>query len=206
MIITIGREFGSGGRELGKRLAEALGIAYYDKEIVTEVSKNTDSAYEYVQNIIDKRPIVYYPISIGHSFEDYNSYIATQHYAIQSEQENVIKDLASKADCVIVGRCADYILRDLNPFRIFVYADMEVKIQRCIEKGEVDTSLNERKIKKQIKQIDRQRAEYYEFYTGLSWGDKANYDLMINTTHQQIKEIALGLAETIRQANARLGK
>lgn len=201
MIITIGREFGSGGRELGKRLAEALGIAYYDKEIVSEVANKTSLAYEYVQNIIEKRPIVYYPISIGHSFEDYNSYIANQHYSVQSEQEKVIKELAEKSDCVIVGRCADFILKDVKPFKIFVYANMEAKINRCKEKGEVDASLNDRKISKQIKQIDRQRAEYYEFYTGLRWGEKENYDLMINTTNQSIKEIALGLAETIKQAN-----
>ena len=199
MIITIGREFGSGGRELGKRLAEALGIAYYDKEIVSEVAKKTDLAYEYVQNIIEKRPIVYYPISIGHSFDDYTSYVAGQHSSVQAEQERVIKELAEKTDCVIVGRCADYILRDLNPYKIFVYANMDVKVKRCVEKGEVDTSLNDRKIRKSIKLIDKQRAEYYEFFTGNKWGDKANYDLMINTSNQSIKEIALGLAEIIKQ-------
>lgn len=203
MIITIGREFGSGGRELGKRLAEALGIAYYDKEIVSEVAKKTDLAYEYVQNIIEKRPIVYYPISIGHSFEDYTSYIAGQHSSVQAEQERVIKELAEKADCVIVGRCADYILRDLNPYKIFVYANMDVKVKRCVDKGEVDTSLNDRKIRKTIKLIDKQRAEYYEFFTGSKWGDKANYDLMINTSNQSIKEIALGLAEIIKQNDKR---
>ena len=203
MIITIGREFGSGGRELGKRLAEALGIAYYDKEIVSEVAKKTDLAYEYVQNIIEKRPIVYYPISIGHSFEDYTSYIAGQHSSVQAEQERVIKELAEKADCVIVGRCADYILRDLKPYKIFVYANMDVKVKRCVDKGEVDTSLNDRKIRKTIKLIDKQRAEYYEFFTGSKWGDKANYDLMINTSNQSIKEIALGLAEIIKQNDKR---
>ena len=200
MIITIGREFGSGGRELGKRLAEALGIAYFDKEIVAEVAKNTSLAYDYVQNIIEQRPIVYYPISIGHSFEDYNNYIAREYYSVHSEQDKVIKEIAAKSDCVIVGRCADYILKDLHPYRIFVYSDMESKIKRCKEKGEVDASLTEKKIIKAIKQIDRQRGEYYEFYTGLRWGDKENYDLMINTSNASIKEIALGLAEVIRQA------
>ena len=77
---------------------------------------------------------------------------------------------------------------------------MESKIKRCKEKGEVDASLTEKKIIKAIKQIDRQRGEYYEFYTGLRWGDKENYDLMINTSNASIKEVALGLAEVIRQA------
>lgn len=198
MIITIGREFGSGGREFGKRLAEALGIAYYDKEIVGEVAKNTSLAYDYVQNIVEKRPIIYYPISVGHSFDDYSSYVATQHYSVQAEQEKVIKELAVKTDCVIVGRCADYILRDEKPFRIFIYSDIESKIKRCKEKNEVDTNLSDKKIAKQIKQIDRQRGEYYEFFTGQRWGEKENYDVMINTSGKQIKELALGLAKFIK--------
>ena len=189
MIITIGREFGSGGREFGKRLAEALGVAYYDKEIVNEVAKNTSLAYDYVQNILEKRPIVYYPISVGHSFDDFSSYVANQHYTVQSEQEKVIKELASKSDCVIVGRCADYILRDLKPFRIFIYADMETKIKRCKEKNEVDVTLNDKKITRQIKAIDHQREAYYEYFTGLRWGDKENYDVMINTSGKEIKEV-----------------
>ena len=198
MIITIGREFGSGGRELGKRLAEDLGIAYYDKEIVSEVAKNTSLAYEYVQNIIERRPIIYYPISIGHSFEDYNGYIANQHYSIHAEQEKVIKELASKSDCVIVGRCADYILDDLHPFRIFVYSDMPTKIKRCVEKGEVDKNLSEKKLIKAIKDVDRQRADYYNFFTGRKWGDKDNYDLMVNTSNNSIKEIESGIIAMVK--------
>ena len=130
-IITIGREFGSGGRELGKRIAEALNIAYYDKEILTEIARKTELAYDYVQKIIEKKPIAYYPITIGNSFS--NTYYSSHEIntSIYTEQCNVIRELAKKSDCVIVGRCADYILSDLNPFRIFVYSDMPSKIKRC---------------------------------------------------------------------------
>ena len=96
MIITIGREFGSGGRELGKRIADCLGIAYYDKEIVMEVAKKTDLAYEYVHNIIEKTPHNYYPITVGNSFNYYSNDMAKTIGTIHLEQDNVIKELADK--------------------------------------------------------------------------------------------------------------
>lgn len=188
-IITIGREFGSGGRELGKRIAEELNIAYYDKEIMQEISKKTSLAEEYLNQIIEKKPITYYPITVGHTFGTYDNNIVRTQASIYAEQSNVIKELAEKSDCVIVGRCADYILKDQNPFRIFVYSNIDSKIRRCKEKGEVDNSLNDKKLSKVIKNIDKQRAKYYEFYTGQVWGDKNNYDICINTSNKTIKEI-----------------
>ena len=188
VIITIGREFGSGGRELGKRIAEALGIAYYDKEILAEIAKKTELAYDYVQQIIEKKPIVYYPITIGNSLSgpygvtDINS-------QIYAEQCNVIKELADKSSCVIVGRCADYILADQHPFRIFVYSDIESKIKRCREKGELDADLTDKKLAKKIKKIDKHRGEYYRFFTSNEWGNKENYDVCINTSNKSIKEV-----------------
>lgn len=188
-IITIGREFGSGGRELGKRIAEELNIAYYDKEIMQEISKKTSLAEEYLNQIIEKKPITYYPITVGHTFGTYDNNIVRTQASIYAQQSNVIKELAAKSDCVIVGRCADYILKDQNPFRIFVYSNIDSKIKRCKEKGEVNDSLNDKKLSKVIKNIDKQRAKYYEFYTGQVWGDKNNYDICINTSNKTIKEI-----------------
>lgn len=188
-IITIGREFGSGGRELGKRIAEKLGIAYYDKEILTEISKKTSLAEEYITQIVERKPTIHYPITIANSFGIYDSDLNKTQNKIFAEQNNVIKDLANQSDCVIVGRCADYILKDLNPFRIFVYSDMDSKIKRCIEKGEVGSHLNNRQIKRHIKKIDKHRKDYYEFYTGLKWGDKENYDILINTSNKRIKDV-----------------
>lgn len=188
-IITIGREFGSGGRELGKRIAEALGIAYYDKEIINEIAKKTDLAYEYVHQIIEKKPIIYYPITIGNTLNTYSHTVNTISAQVYAEQKNVIKELASKSSCVIVGRCADYILKDMNPYRIFVYADMESRMKRCRDKGEVDEKLSDKKLKKMIKGVDKQRKQYYEFYTASDWGNKLNYDICVNTSGKSIKEI-----------------
>lgn len=187
-IITIGREFGSGGRELGKRIAEELGIAYYDKEIIEEVAKKTDLATDYVQQIIEHKPIVYYPITIGNTIASFDG-VYHSNTTIYAEQNKVLKELVEKSDCVIVGRCADYILRNYNPYRIFVYSDMDSKIKRCIEKGELDGTTDVKKLKKEIKAVDRNRKKYYEFYTSQKWGDIRNYDICINTSNKSIKEV-----------------
>lgn len=195
-IITIGREFGSGGRELGRRLAEKLQIAYYDQEIITEISKRTELSEQYVQQVVEHHPIPSFPIHIGRSFHyPAMNPVMQQQQSIYMEQSRMIRELAEKSDCVIVGRCADYILSELQPFRIFVYADMDSKIRRCMEKGNEQELLTERELKKYIVNIDRNRAKYYDFYTNQKWGDKLNYDLCINTTGIQIKEMVSVIAK-----------
>ncbi len=187
-IITIAREFGSGGRELGKRIAEELGIAYYDKEIITEVTKKTKLAEEYVQQIIEQKPFVYYPINIANTFDDSYSSINNINERIYIEQSNVIKELAEQSSCVIVGRCADYILKDKKPFRIYVYSDMDSKVKRCKEKREFEEEISDKKLAKMIKKIDKKRKQYYEFYTSQGWGEPLNYDICINTSGKSVKE------------------
>lgn len=193
-IITVGREFGSGGRELGRRLAELLGIQYYDKEIITEIAANTSLSEEYVRNVVERKPTALYPITIGKSFAYVGEYSLIQQQSVLKAQNDIINDLADKSDCVIVGRCADYILRDKKPLRIFVYANLESRIKRCVSRAESGENLSEKDIKKQIKEIDKNRAKYYEFYTGNVWGAKENYDLCINTTDANIKEVVAGIA------------
>jgi len=196
-IITIGREFGSGGRELGRRLAEELHIEYYDKELLTEIAKHTSLAEEYIQNVVERQPHSLMPITIGRSFAYGEDYVLKQVQAVYRAQSEIIRDLADKSDCVIIGRCADYILREQNPFRIFVYADMNSRVRRCMERrteGEIQT---EKQMKKQIRVMDKNRARYYEFYTGLKWGDKSNYDLCINTSDTVIKEIVPAIAKML---------
>ena len=189
-IVTIGREFGSGGRELGRRLSEIMGMAYYDKGIVTEIAKRTSMSEEYVQHIIEHRPVMSYPISIGRSFYPMVNPITDQHQTIYQEQHRIIREMAEKSDCIIVGRCGDYILKEQNPFRIFVYAEMESKMARCRERGAEHENLTDRELKQQISRVDKNRAKYYEFYTGHRWGERLNYDLCINTTDRSIKELA----------------
>lgn len=194
-IITIGREFGSGGRELGKRLSDLLGIAYYDKEIVTEIAKKTSLAESYVQQVMEHSPTMYYPINIGHSFYPMANPIMDLNNSIYMEQSKIITEMAEKSDCVIVGRCADYILRDKNPMRLFIYADMDFKLARCQRKAPKEEALTDKELKQRIRSIDKERSKYYQFFTGQKWGDRMNYDFCINTSRMSIKEVALAISK-----------
>ena len=194
-IITVGRQFGSGGRELGRRLAEQLGFEYYDKEIVAEISKHTSLSEEYVQQVLECTPHRLYPITVAHTIGLNEDYSFRQLQAIYEAQSEIIKKMAENSNCVIVGRCADYILRDYKPFRLFVHASLESRINRCKQKGRPEEHYTEREIARKIKHIDRGRSRYYGFYTGQKWGDKDFYDMCINTTDTDIKDIVPVLAK-----------
>ena len=197
-IITIGRQFGSGGRELGRRLAEELGYQYYDKEIITEISNQTEMSEGYVRKIIDSSPRHLFPITIGHSIAYADNYYLKQVQSVYKAQSDIIQDLAKKSDCVIIGRCADYILRNYNPFRLFVYATIDSRINRCMEKADPNEVYNDKEIKQKIHEIDKNRAKYYEFYSGREWGHVENYDLCINTTNKVIKELVPCVANFLK--------
>ena len=165
-IITIGREFGSGGRELGRRLSEHLGIAYYDHEIIAEIAKRTALSEAYVRQITENRPLTSFPIHFGGRFCALPDPLLQQSISIYSEQHRLLCELAEKSDCIIVGRCADYVLRDSHPFRIFVYADAQSKLMRCMERRTPEETLSEQDMKRKITEIDRNRARYYAFFSG----------------------------------------
>lgn len=189
-IITIGREFGSGGRELGKRLAESLGFAYYDEEIIAAIARKSGLAEEYVKGVVENSVPQAYPITYGRTFGVVTA-SNENHITILRAQEEVLRELARKRDCVIVGRCADILLRDLKPLNLFVYADMESKVKRCRFKASVDEKLTDKELVKLIKKTEKQRKNYYETITDQVWGDKANYHLCINTSGREVngKEI-----------------
>lgn len=193
-IITISREFGSGGREFGRRLSENLGFAYYDQEIVQEIAKRTELSEKYVQQVMSHRPITSFPIHVGRSFRMMADPNLDQSQTIFREQCTILKEIAAKSDCVIVGRCADYILQEEDPFRVFVYADMPSKVKRCREKNYENEELTDRELERRINAVNRRRAEYYEYYTGQKWGDRIHYDLCINTTQGTVKGIAAAVA------------
>lgn len=197
-IITVGREFGSGGRELGRRLAEKMGFAYYDQEIITEIANRTELSEQYVQNIIEKKPVISFPIHIGRSFYAMAAPAVLQGQKLYQEQCRILRELSEKADCVIVGRCADYILEEKKPFRIFVYAEMESKMARCRQKGQEHERMTDKELYQHILEVDKQRAQYYNFYTDRKWGDRRNYDMCINTTYSDIGEIAAAMAQFFR--------
>ena len=189
-IITIGREFGSGGRELGRRLSQELQIAYYDQEIVTEIARRTELSERYIREIEEHQPLLSFPIHVGRSFYPAPNPVWDQRMSVYQEQSSIIREMAEKSDCVIVGRCADHVLRDMAPLRIFVYADMESKIRRCREKAPEGEKLTDKELRQQITAIDKRRAKYYEFFTGKAWSDRLNYDLCINTTQRVIRDMA----------------
>jgi cytidylate kinase len=172
-IITISREFGSGGRTIGKHLAEKLGIPCYDAELIEKIAEESGFAHEYVA---ERSEDTGGWLTNALSCRDYNG------HSIQDDlwlaQRNVILGLAQKESCVIVGRCADYILRD-NPdcLRVFIHSNMESRARRIVEQyGETQTNPQKR-----LKDKDKRRAAYYQFYTDTKWGDVRNYHITLDS-------------------------
>lgn len=186
-IVTISREFGSGGKEIGKRLADELGYSYYDSEIITLLAKETGMTEEYIENISEKG-IYPYAFQFAKSFATY-SIMQNNQTDILVAQNKILKQIAEKGNAVIVGRGADVVLKDYNPMRIFVYADLETKINRCKEKAKQDENLSVKEIEKKIKEIDKNRTRFYSLISNSDWGEKENYNICINTTNIEIKKI-----------------
>ena len=197
-LITVSRQFGSGGRELGRRLAEDLGIEYYDREIVKAISERTELSENYVKQIVDRTPHSLYPITVGQTFSYTDQYEMSQIMAVFTAQSDIVKELAAKSPCLIVGRCADYILRDEKPLRLFVYSSIESRMARCFARAEEDEKLTEKQMIKHIKKVDRERARYYNYYTGQTWGDMQYYDLCINTTNADIKALVSSVSNLFK--------
>ena len=202
-VVTIGREFGSGGREFGKRLAEELGIAYYDGEIISAIAKHSSLAEDYVNQVVEQRIRAYYPITVAHTLSIQHGdavYEVTQ--SIYAAQTTIIREMAQKSDCVIVGRCADHILKDfqpdIKPLRIFLYADIAARVARCRANGEDLENESGKGLERRIRAVDRARAQYYRFYTGQTWGDRLNYDLCLNATGIDLRAAAKATAVLVK--------
>lgn len=180
-IITIARQFGSGGREIGEKLSERLGIKYYDKELISIAAKESGVNPEVFENI-DERATnsLLYSLSMGlYSFG--NNFPSMNEMPINDKlyllQHKIIKQVADEGPCVIVGRCADYVLKDRKDVvNIFIYADLDFRIKRAVEIKDVKPSKAEQVVLK----TDKTRANYYNFYSGKKWGLPENYDLCIN--------------------------
>lgn len=180
-IITIARQFGSGGREIGEKLSERLGIKYYDKELISIAAKESGVNPEVFENV-DERATnsLLYSLSMGlYSFG--NNFPSMNEMPINDKlyllQHKIIKQIADEGPCVIVGRCADYVLKDRKDVvNIFIYADLDFRIKRAVEIKDVKPSKAEQVVLK----TDKTRANYYNFYSGKKWGLPENYDLCIN--------------------------
>lgn len=194
-IITINREFGSGGREVGKRLADILEIPYYDNEIVTQIARRTQLAEKYVRQISERGPHIVFPITVGRSFYPTLDQGMIQTNSVYVEQGKILKELAEKSDCVIIGRCANHVLERYGPMRIFVCAEMDYKIRRCREKAPEHEHMTDKQLRQHIAGVDKNRASYYKFVAGGDWADRTNYDLCVNTTHFPIKQAVQAIAQ-----------
>lgn len=194
-IITVDREFGSGGRELGKRLADALNIPCYDQEIIDEVAKLHGLDPIHVEHISESDIRAVYPITIGRRFAMMPT-MEKDRIKILVTQQDVIRKLAEEGSCVVIGRCADVILRDLCPFNLFVYANEQSKLACCMEREK--NGKNSREILARMKKIDRERASHRELLANSRWGNKKAYHLCVDTSEKEIKTLIPGLVEYIR--------
>ena len=181
-IYTIGREFGSGGREVGEKLAAKLGIKLYDKELLQQAAKDSGFCEEIFENH-DEKPtnsFLYSLVMDTYSVSGYSAALFLDmplNHKVFLAQFETIKKIAEKESCVIVGRCADYALSD-NPdcINIFIHADLDVRIKNVSR----NLNITENKARDIINKTDKQRASYYNYYTSKKWGDSKSYNLSLD--------------------------
>lgn len=172
-IITISREFGSGGRTIGKEVSRQLGLPCYDQEVIRNIAKESGFAEAYVRNLDEVAPGGF----IESAFSN-RAFGPANEDCIWDAQRKVILELAEKEPCVIVGRCADYILRETaDCLTVFIHADIEFRADRILKVyGE-----REEAPRKRIEDKDRRRAAYHRFYTDMKWGDARNYQISLDS-------------------------
>ncbi len=197
-IVTISREFGSGGREVGKRLADELGFEYYDREIISQVAAESQLDEGYVENMLNSNFPVSFPVTFGRTFI-YTDVLQQNMTKLLVTEQNIIKSLAEKGkDMIIVGRSADVLLQEYKPLNIFVYADMPSKVKRCRERAEKNENLTDKELVKKIKQVDVGRSKQRKIIADSEWGQKETYHLCLNTTDMDIKALVSPLADFVR--------
>ena len=196
VVITIARQYGSGGRTIGQMLSEELGIPYYDKELLKKASEDSgihERLFAGADEKLKNSPLlritkkVYQGQLIPPESGGFTSMENLFNY-----QAKVIKELAEEESCIIIGRCADYVLRDYdNVLSVFVHAPEAY----CIEQAKAKLSMPDKEIRKYIQKTDKERAEYYKHYTGPEWTDARNYDLCLDSSK-------LGMQKCIEEIKA----
>ena len=204
IIITIARQYGSGGREIGERVAKLLEIPLYDKELITEAAANGNLSEEVLKNVDESAAnSLLYTLAMGsnvmgHGAFGYKMPINDKLFILQSD---VIKKYAAEGSAVIIGRCADYVLKDEESvLRLFIYGDLEHRKARIAERH---PELKSSQVVDVINKTDKRRASYYNFYTGNKWGKYDNYDLAINSSTLGIEGTAELIASLARQLLAK---
>lgn len=207
IVICIGREFGSGGREIGCAVAEKLGLPFYDKEILKKAAKDSGIVEELFENA-DEKPTnsFLYTLAIGahgqavNSFTNYNDYLTNDKLFLF--QTDAIRKMADEGSCVFIGRCADYILRGRKDmFSVFIHAPLELRIQRICRLY----NLEEDAARSLIRKTDRSRANYHNFYADRDWGAAGSYDMSINSGKFGVDgavQLIVSAAETFRAQNS----
>lgn len=197
-IITVSRQFGSGGRELGKRLSDVLGYDYYDREILARLSEQSGLDVDYVSKIVSNHEWSSMPMSFGTTFGN-AGYFSSANVALLSAQRKLIEEIADSGNnCIIVGRNADVILRERRPFRVFVCADIDYRLSRCMEhEVRKENPLSEKEVLRNIKRIDKDRVRVRELISGKDRGDSSMYDLTVNSAgwDMDIKKMTAAVAE-----------
>lgn len=201
-IITISRQFGSGGRELGKRLADRLGWDYYDKEIIDTLASEQGLDPDYVKRALSNHGWHNIQLSYRNSFSQllYNPGAGTQLLCREREVLQSIAELGN--DCIIIGRDADVILEAYHPFRIFVCADTQARLARCMRHENnrpVEERLTEKQILRNIRRIDKARANTREILSGKPREDCSGFELIVNTTGWEIKQLTAALGDFAAQ-------
>ena len=201
-IITIGRQFGSGGHEIGATIAQDLGIKLYDKEILKRAAKDSGICEEFfeIHDETTSRSFLYSLLMDSHTFgRAYTSEAGIPlNHQLFLEQFNAIKNIAEEASCVIVGRCADYALAEnTDVVNVFIYADIEKRIRRIARIYD----MTDKQAKDIIMKNDKQRASYYNYYTNKTWGDAKSYDLCIDSGKLGIGGTAKVIEDYIKLKN-----
>ena len=205
-VVTIGRQLGSNGKIIGKALAEKLGFAFYDKELIAKAAKESGLSENLFDGMDEKSTnSLLYALVMGVQsgkglYYQYNDVLNGDN--IFKLQSDVIKGIADKGSCIIVGRCADYILRD-NPGRIslFLYADGDCRAKNLMERD----GMSEKEAYNAINKADKRRSNYYNFYTNNTWGDVNNYHLCLDTASLSVDGCLEMLSEYIKAKEAERG-
>ena len=201
-IITVSRQFGSGGRELGKRLSDLLGWDYYDKEIIETLAEDQGMNQELVREALSHHGWHNVQLTYRNSFAHlgFDHGMRTQ---LLIRQREIIQDIAEAGnDCIIVGRDADVILQEHHPFRIYICADLQARLDRCLayeRKKPAPSRLTEKEILRNIRQIDKSRTRAREVLTGKRRSDSSMFDLTVNATSWDIKPMASAVADFAMQ-------
>ena len=200
-IITVSRQFGSGGRELGRCLSDVLGWDYYDKEVIDALAQEHGMEPDYIRHMLSHHGWHNVQLTYKNSFA-HLGFDHSDRTRLLVRQREMLLDIARAGNnCVIVGRDADVILREYHPFRLCICADEESRLKRCMafeNKKPPAMQLSEKEVLKNIRRIDKNRARTREILTGKRHGDASAFDLIINAANQDLKQLAAALADFSR--------